>query len=58
MTAKVYPEGPVAGGSLAFTLADAGSNETLFWEAVELWQGHLPSLFSENNTILHNVRNT
>lgn len=57
MTAKVYPDGPVAGGSLAFTLADAGDNETLFWEAVELWQSHLPSLVADNNTILYNVQN-
>lgn len=57
MTAKVYPDGPVAGGSLAFTLADAGYNDTLFWKAVELWQRHLPSLVANNNTILYNVQN-
>lgn len=57
MTARVYPDGPVAGGSLVFDLQGAGGNETLFWEAVKLWQHQLPLLIADNNTVLYNVLN-
>ncbi|ROV86732.1 hypothetical protein VMCG_10909 [Cytospora schulzeri] len=57
MTVRLYPDGPVAGGSLSFNLTDSGNNETLFWHGVELWHRHLPSLVADNNTVLYNVEN-
>ncbi|KAF4614409.1 hypothetical protein G7Y89_g15329 [Cudoniella acicularis] len=40
MTAKIYPDGPIAGGSLIFE----NTNETTYWEAIALWFQQAPSL--------------
>lgn len=37
MTIRVYPDGPVAGGSFAFS----NTNDTIFWAAVSAWIKHL-----------------
>lgn len=57
MKAKIFPEGPVGGGSLNFNLTGAGNNQTLFWEAIELWNFQLPRLVGDRNTILYNLLN-
>ncbi|KXX82174.1 6-hydroxy-D-nicotine oxidase [Madurella mycetomatis] len=53
MTAKIHPDGPVAGGSLSFP----NTNPASFWEAVSLWiqQAHL--LVGQNNTIIYLILN-
>lgn len=69
MTVKIYPDGPVASGSLAFEMADAGiygNNDTLFWKAVELWFESTPGLMglesnvtgSKNATMLMRLTNS
>lgn len=57
MTAKIYPDGPVAGGSFGFNLTSAGNNQSLFWEAVEVWHTQLPALVGDRNNVLYNVMN-
>ena len=53
MTAKIYPDGPIAGGSLAFENTD----DTIYWEAIALWFQMAPILVGENNTIIFLVLN-
>jgi FAD/FMN-containing dehydrogenase len=49
MTAKVHPDGPIAGGSLSFP----NSNPDSFWEAVSLWIQQASRLVGQNNTIIY-----
>ena len=53
MTAKIYPDGPIAGGSLAFE----NTGEETYWEAIALWFQRAPALVGENNTIIFLVMN-
>ncbi|ORY71963.1 putative FAD-dependent isoamyl alcohol oxidase [Pseudomassariella vexata] len=57
MKARLYPEGPVAGGTLGFNLADAENDDT-FWEAVTIWHQYLPSFIKENNTLQWVIENS
>lgn len=52
MTAKIYPDGPVAGASLVFPNTD---NAT-YWEAISKWFHRAPTLVGENNTIIFVVQ--
>ncbi|KAK3689262.1 putative FAD-dependent isoamyl alcohol oxidase [Podospora appendiculata] len=53
MISKIYPDGPVAGGTLAFQNTDP----TAYWEAVSLWIQHAPTLVRQNNTIIYLIFN-
>lgn len=44
MTAKAYPESPIAGGLLTFS----NTNETAYWEALEIWFHQTPSFVSNS----------
>lgn len=57
ITVKLYPEGPIAGGSLTFNTTNAPNDDT-FWEAVALWYQYLPSFTKNNNTLQSIVTNT
>jgi FAD/FMN-containing dehydrogenase len=52
MTVKIYPDGPVAGGSLTF----AKTNESAYWKAVGLWFQQTPRLVQDNNTLIFLVQ--
>ncbi|RFU23594.1 hypothetical protein B7463_g12744, partial [Scytalidium lignicola] len=69
MTVKIHPDGQVASGALTFDLAGsgpAGNNETLFWQAIELWFQSIPSFLglglttvgSKNSTTLAQITNS
>ncbi|KAM7192627.1 hypothetical protein V8F33_008238 [Rhypophila sp. PSN 637] len=59
MVAKIYPDGLFASGALAFTLDEgAGGNESVFWDAVELWFSQLPHLMADKNTIQYVIQNS
>lgn len=69
MTVKIHPDGQVANGALTFDLAgsgSAGNNETLFWQAIELWFQSIPSFLglghttagSKNSTTLAQITNS
>lgn len=54
LTAKLHPEGPVAGAALAFDNSQVG-NET-YWKGVQQWFEFLPSIIKgTNNTIQYVV---
>ncbi|KAH7318292.1 putative FAD-dependent isoamyl alcohol oxidase [Stachybotrys elegans] len=57
MTARLYPDGPVGGGSLGFSLADAHNNQHVFWGAVEEWHRQLPRMVGDRNNIMYNMFN-
>ena len=48
MTVKLYPDGPIASGSLSFK----NTNDTSYWAAVSLWFQQAPALVGTNNTII------
>ncbi|CAJ2509810.1 Uu.00g057100.m01.CDS01 [Anthostomella pinea] len=56
MTAKVYPDGPVASGALNFTLADA-PNASSYWEAIDLFFQQMPSLVLDRNSLQLEIEN-
>lgn len=51
MTTRLHQDGPFTGGSLGFTLEDAGNNATAYWTAVSLWFQKLPSLTEDGRTL-------
>lgn len=57
MIVRLHDDGPVTGGSLIFTLEDAGNNATTYWTAVSLWFEQLPRLTEHGRTIQFEVLN-
>lgn len=51
MTAKLYKDGPIVGGSLSFDNTDLDNDNSTLWQAVELWFQYFPSFIKENNTL-------
>ena len=51
MTSRIYPDGPVAGGSLSFN----NTNAATYWEAVSLCFQHASAIVGNNNTALFTV---
>lgn len=53
MTAKAYPDGPVAGG----TLSVPNTDDIAFWDAIALWIRQAEALAGDTNTMVYEVRN-
>lgn len=51
MTTRLHKDGPFTGGSLGFTLEDAGNNATAYWTAISLWFRQLASLTEDGRTL-------
>lgn len=51
MTAKLYADGPIVGGSLSFTNTEPDSPDSSFWKAVTLWFRYFPSFIGGDYTL-------
>lgn len=56
MTARLHPDGQVAGGTISFN--DSSTSNDVFWDAVGAWISHLPDFIDAGNYLLYEVTNS
>lgn len=56
MTARLHPDGQVAGGTVSFN--DSASSNDVFWDAVEAWTSNLPNFIDDGNYMLYEITNS
>lgn len=56
MTARLHPDGQVAGGYLAFD--DSTTGNDVFWSATEAWVSNLPDFIDAGNYMMYEITNS
>lgn len=56
MTARLHPDGQVAGGTISFNDSMAGND--IFWDSIGTWMSHVPDFIDTGNYMLYEITNS